>query len=138
MEETAWFRLLKEIFSNDKYWEMEEEDVEELSDKLNEDEERINQAIDNLQKQGFIKKEMEKVVLTERGFNLISTMETHEEQLLTERLLLVFVTALSLGTLIETAVTLNQSGNIVLNMAYYILFAIIFIVLGMIAKQNLE
>lgn len=132
-----WYEVLEAIYDNDELWEMESSEVSQLADKSGLNDEQLESTLANLENQELIKRELDSVKLTQRGFDLISRKETHEEQLLTERLLLVFVTALSLGVLIDTAVSLGQSGNMFLEIAYNVLFAVLFIVLGMIARQNL-
>ena len=135
MQDNSWFRLLDEIFENDRYWEMSEEDLSSISEKLDMPEEEVNSSLDNLQKQGLIKKEMDEIVLTERGFDLISSMEAHEEQVLTERLLIVVVTALSLGTLIDSSAAL-ASSSITMRVVYSAIFGIVFLAIGMMANQQ--
>ena len=135
MQDNSWFRLLEKIFENDRYWEMSEEDLSSISEKLDMPEEQVNSSLDNLQKQGLIKKEMDDIVLTERGFDLISSMEAHEEQVLTERLLIVVVTALSLGTLIDSSAAL-ASSSITMRVVYSAIFGIVFLAIGMMANQQ--
>ena len=133
-----WVDLLEVIYSESDFWEMDTSMISRLEEATEYDEEHIEELLDNLQKQGLIKRDMEEIILTERGFEFISEKKTHEEQMLTQRLLLVFVTALSLATLVETVIKLGNQGNIYMNVIYSIVFAIVFIVLGMIAKQNLS
>ena len=133
-----WVNLLEVIYSESDFWEMDTSMISRLEEATEYDEEHIEELLDNLQKQGLIKRDMEEIILTERGFEFISEKKTHEEQMLTQRLLLVFVTALSLATLVETVIKLGNQGNIYMNTVYSIIFAIVFIVLGMIAKQNLS
>jgi hypothetical protein len=136
MQDTSWYRLLEKIFKDDRYWEMEGDDLSQLSESLDMDEDEVDEAIDNLQKQELIKKDMDEIVLTKRGFNLISRMETHEEQILTERLLLVVVTALSLGTLIESSASM-ASSSVSMRMVYSAVFGVVFLAIGMMANQHL-
>jgi len=126
------------IYEESDFWEMDTSMIEDLEAETGYSEEKIDELLDNLQKQGLVKREMEDIILTERGFEYISEKKTHEEQMLTQRLLLVFVTALSLATLVDTVLKLSNQGNVLMNMVYSIVFAIVFIVLGMIAKQNLS
>jgi len=132
-----WVDLLEVIYSESDFWEMDTSMISRLEEATEYDEEHVEELLDNLQKQGLIRRDMEEIILTERGFEFISEKKTHEEQMLTQRLLLVFVTALSLATLVETVIKLGNQGNIYMNVIYSIVFAIVFIVLGMIAKQNL-
>lgn len=132
-----WYDVLEAIYENDELWEMETSEVSRLANKARLTEDQLENTLENLERQELIKRELDSVILTQRGFDLISRKETHEDQLLTERLLLVFVTALALSTLIETAISLGQTSNTFLQIAYNVLFAILFIVLGMIARQNL-
>ncbi len=138
MAEEEWLDVLEAIYEESDFWEMEKEQLPELQDKLGYDEEEIEDLMGNLQKQGLVKREMEEIILTERGFEFISEKKTHEEQMLTQRLLLVFVTALALATLVDTVIKISQQGNVIMNVVYSVVFAIVFIVLGMIAKQNLN
>ncbi|MFB6180715.1 MAG: hypothetical protein ABEJ93_02455 [Candidatus Nanohalobium sp.] len=138
MAQEEWVDLLEAIYEESEFWEMERSKIKELEAKTGYPEEEIETLMENLQKQGLIKREMEEIILTERGFEFISDKKTHKEQMLTQRLLLVFVTALSLATLANTVIKITQQGNMVFNIIYSIVFAILFIVLGMIAKQNLE
>lgn len=138
MAQEEWVDLLEVIYEESDFWEMDQEQLPELREKTGYGEEEIEDLLDNLQKQGLVKREMEEIILTERGFEFISEKKTHEEQMLTQRLLLVFVTALSLATLVDTIIKISNSGNIYMNVVYSIVFAIVFIVLGMIAKQNLN
>ncbi|AOV95268.1 hypothetical protein AQV86_05115 [Nanohaloarchaea archaeon SG9] len=133
-----WVDLLEVIYSESDFWEMDTSMISRLEEATEYDEEHVEELLDNLQKQGLIRRDMEEIILTERGFEFISEKKTHEEQMLTQRLLLVFVTALSLATLVETVIKLGNQGNIYMNVIYSIVFAIVFIVLGMIAKQNLN
>ena len=130
--------MLEVIYSESDFWEMDTSMISRLEEATEYDEEHVEELLDNLQKQGLIRRDMEEIILTERGFEFISEKKTHEEQMLTQRLLLVFVTALSLATLVETVIKLGNQGNIYMNIIYSIVFAIVFIVLGMIAKQNLS
>jgi DNA-binding MarR family transcriptional regulator len=138
MAEEEWIDLLEVIYEESDFWEMDQEQMPELRRKAGYDEEAVEDLLDNLQKQGLVKREMEEIILTERGFEFISEKKTHEEQMLTQRLLLVFVTALALATLVDTVIKIGNSGNIYMNIVYSIVFAIIFLVLGMIARQNLR
>ncbi|MFB6203015.1 MAG: hypothetical protein ABEK01_00840 [Candidatus Nanohaloarchaea archaeon] len=137
MARSDWYRILEAIYTNDEFWEMEETEVEDLASEVGMSPEEVRESLDSLEDQDLIKRELDKIILTKRGFNMISRRETHEEQMLTQRILLVFVTALSIGTLIQTSLQMIDSGNLVLRIAYNAIFAIIFIVLGMIAKRNL-
>ena len=130
--------MLEVIYSESDFWEMDTSMISRLEEATEYDEEHVEELLDNLQKQGLIRRDKEEIILTERGFEFISEKKTHEEQMLTQRLLLVFVTALSLATLVETVIKLGNQGNIYMNIIYSIVFAIVFIVLGMIAKQNLS
>ncbi|MFB6204722.1 MAG: hypothetical protein ABEJ75_03680 [Candidatus Nanohaloarchaea archaeon] len=132
-----WYEVLEALYEHDELWEMEASQVSQLAELTELEEEQVEETLENLENQELIKRELDTIILTKRGFDLISQKETHEEQLLTERLLLVFVTALSLGTLMDTAIAVGQTNNVFLQVAYNALFAIIFIVLGMIAKQNM-
>lgn len=138
MSQEQWTDLLEVIYEESDFWEMDTSMIEDLEAETGYSEEKIEELLDNLQKQGLVKREMEDIILTERGFEYISEKKTHEEQMLTQRLLLVFVTALSLATLVDTVLKLADQGNIWMNMIYSVVFAIVFIVLGMIAKQNLS
>lgn len=138
MSQEQWTDLLEVIYEESDFWEMDTSMIEDLETETGYSEEKIDELLDNLQKQGLVKREMEDIILTERGFEYISEKKTHEEQMLTQRLLLVFVTALSLATLVDTVLKLSNQGNVLMNMVYSIVFAIVFIVLGMIAKQNLN
>ena len=138
MAQQEWVDLLEVIYEESDFWEMDTSMLSRLEKATEYEEDEVKDLLDNLQKQGLIKRDMEEIILTERGFEFISEKKTHEEQMLTQRLLLVFVTALSLATLVDTVIKLGNQGNIYMNMVYSIVFAIIFIVLGMIAKQNLN
>lgn len=138
MAQEEWTDLLEVIYEESDFWEMDTSMLSKLSEETGYEEEKIEELLDNLQKQGLIKREMEEIILTERGFEFISEKKTHEEQMLTQRLLLVFVTALSLATLVDTVIKIGNQGNMFMNIVYSIVFAIVFIVLGMIAKQNLS
>lgn len=138
MAQQEWVDLLEVIYEESDFWEMDTSMLSRLEDATEYEEDEVEDLLDNLQKQGLIKRDMEEIILTERGFEFISEKKTHEEQMLTQRLLLVFVTALSLATLVDTVIKLGNQGNIYMNMVYSIVFAIVFIVLGMIAKQNLN
>lgn len=138
MAQEEWIDLLQVIYEESDFWEMDQDQIPELQEESGYEEEEIEDLLDNLQKQGLIKREMEEIILTERGFEFISEKKTHEEQMLTQRLLLVFVTALALATLVDTVIKIGNSGNTLMNMVYSIVFAIVFIVLGMIARQNLN
>ncbi len=138
MAQQEWVDLLEVIYEESDFWEMDTSMLSRLENATEFEEDGVKDLLDNLQKQGLIKRDMEEIILTERGFEFISEKKTHEEQMLTQRLLLVFVTALSLATLVDTVIKLGNQGNIYMNMVYSIVFAIVFIVLGMIAKQNLN
>jgi hypothetical protein len=138
MAQQEWVDLLEVIYEESDFWEMDTSMLSRLEEATEYEEDEVKDLLDNLQKQGLIKRDMEEIILTERGFEFISEKKTHEEQMLTQRLLLVFVTALSLATLVDTVIKLGNQGNIYMNMVYSIVFAIVFIVLGMIAKQNLN
>ncbi|MFB6175229.1 MAG: hypothetical protein ABEJ87_04600 [Candidatus Nanohalobium sp.] len=138
MANEEWVSLLEVIYEESDFWEMDQDQLPELRKKTSYSEEEIEDLLDNLQKQGLIKREMEEIILTERGFEFISEKKTHEEQMLTQRLLLVFVTALALSTLVDSVIKVTNQGNTVMNIVYSVVFAIVFIVLGMIAKQNLS
>jgi hypothetical protein len=136
MAQQEWVDLLEVIYEESDFWEMDTSMLSRLEKATEYEEDEVKDLLDNLQKQGLIKRDMEEIILTERGFEFISEKKTHEEQMLTQRLLLVFVTALSLATLVDTVIKLGNQGNIYMNMVYSIVFAIVFIVLGMIAKQK--
>lgn len=138
MAQEEWIDLLQVIYEESDFWEMDQEQISELKEESGYGDEKIRELLDNLQQQGLIKREMEDIILTERGFEFISEKKTHEEQMLTQRLLLVFVTALALATLVDTVIKIGNSGNMLMNAVYSVVFAILFIVLGMIAKQNLN
>ena len=138
MAQQEWVDLLEAIYDESDFWEMDTSMLSSLEEATEYEEEEVEDLLDNLQKQGLIKRDMEEIILTERGFEFISEKKTHEEQMLTQRLLLVFVTALSLATLVDTVIKLGNQGNIIMNVVYSVVFAIVFIVLGMIAKQNLD
>jgi hypothetical protein len=138
MSQEEWTDLLEVIYEESDFWEMDTSMLSKLSEETGYEEDKIEELLDNLQKQGLIKREMEEIILTERGFEFISEKKTHEEQMLTQRLLLVFVTALSLATLADTIIKIGNEGNMFMNVVYSVVFAIVFIVLGMIAKQNLS
>ena len=138
MSQEEWTDLLEVIYEESDFWEMDTSMLSELSEETGYNEDKIQELLDNLQKQGLIKREMEEIILTERGFEFISEKKTHEEQMLTQRLLLVFVTALSLATLVDTVIKIGNQGSMFMSIVYSIVFAIVFIVLGMIAKQNLN
>lgn len=138
MAQEEWIDLLQVIYEESDFWEMDQDQIPELQEESGYEEEELRELLDNLQKQGLIKREMEEIILTERGFEFISEKKTHEEQMLTQRLLLVFVTALALATLVDTVIKIGNTGNVLMNAVYSIVFAIVFIVLGMIAKQNLN
>lgn len=138
MSQEEWTDLLEVVYEESDFWEMDTSMLSELSEETGYKEDKIEELLDNLQKQGLIKREMEEIILTERGFEFISEKKTHEEQMLTQRLLLVFVTALSLATLVDTVIKIGNQGNMPMSILYSIVFAIVFIVLGMIAKQNLS
>lgn len=137
MAQETWANVLEAIYENEEYWKMQRSQLDKISDDLGLTEEEMDEVLSGLESQKLIERDIEDVKLTQRGFEFISEKKTHREQLITQRLLLVFVTALSLSTLVETFMRVGNQGSVLLNAVYSIVFAIIFIVLGMIAKQNL-
>lgn len=137
MARELWAEVLEAIYENEEYWKMQRSELEDISDDLGVGEEKMDEVLSGLESQSLIERDIEDVKLTQRGFEFISERKTHEEQLITQRLLLVFVTALSLATLADTIITISNQGSLFINTVYSIVFAIVFIVLGMIAKQNL-
>lgn len=137
MPKEEWVDVLEEIYDESDFWEMNQSRISELEDKTGHSEEEIEEMLNNLRKQGLIKRDMEDIILTKRGFEFISEKKTHEEQMITQRLLLVFVTALALATFVDTVMKVQEASFIV-SAAYSAIFAIVFIVLGMVAKQNLS
>lgn len=138
MAEELWAEVLEAIYENEEYWKMQRSELSDISDELDIDEEKMDEILSGLESQNLIERDIEDVKLTQRGFEFISEKRTHQEQLITQRLLLVFVTALSLATLADTIIKISNQGSIFMNAVYSIVFAIIFIVLGMIARQNLR
>lgn len=138
MAQELWAEVLEAIYENEEYWKMQRSELDEVSEDLGIGEEKMDEVLSGLESQSLIERDIEDVKLTQRGFEFISEKKTHEEQLMTQRLLLVFVTALSLATLADTIIKISNQGSIFMNAVYSIVFAIIFIVLGMIAKQNLN
>lgn len=138
MAQELWAEVLEAIYENEEYWKMQRSELDEVSEDLGVGEEKMDEVLSGLESQSLIERDIEDVKLTQRGFEFISEKKTHEEQLMTQRLLLVFVTALSLATLADTIIKISNQGSIFMNAVYSIVFAIIFIVLGMIAKQNLR
>jgi hypothetical protein len=138
MARELWAEVLEAIYENEEYWKMQRSELEDISDDLGVGEEKMDEVLSGLESQSLIERDIEDVKLTQRGFEFISEKKTHEEQLITQRLLLVFVTALSLATLADTIITISNQGSLFINTVYSIVFAIVFIVLGMIAKQNLS
>jgi hypothetical protein len=137
MAQEMWAEVLESIYENEEYWKMQRSQLDEVSEDLGITEEEMDQVLGGLESQSLIEIDIEDVKLTQRGFEFISEKKTHEEQLITQRLLLVFVTALSLATLVDTFIKIGNQGSMALNVVYSVVFAIVFIVLGMIAKQNL-
>jgi len=137
MAEEAWTHLLEAIYENEQYWRIEKSELEEVADDLNLNAD-IDSVLEALDSQDLIERDIDHVTLTERGFKFVSEKKTHSEQLLTQRLLLVFVTALSLSTLVDTVIKIGNNTNMLITIVYSVVFAIVFIVLGMIAKQNLN
>ncbi|MFQ3308036.1 MAG: hypothetical protein ACI977_000252 [Candidatus Nanohaloarchaea archaeon] len=137
MAQEMWAEVLESIYENEEYWKMQRSQLDEVSEDLGITEEEMDQVLGGLESQSLIERDIEDVKLTQRGFEFISEKKTHEEQLITQRLLLVFVTALSLATLVDTFIKIGNQGSMALNVVYSVVFAIVFIVLGMIAKQNL-
>lgn len=137
MAQETWANVLEAIYENEEYWKMQRSQLDKISDDLGLNEEEMDEVLSGLESQKLIERDIEDVKLTQRGFEFISEKKTHQEQLITQRLLLVFVTALSLSTLVETFMRVGNQGSVLLNAVYSVVFAIIFIVLGMIAKQNL-
>ncbi len=137
MAEEKWAQVLEEIYEDQRYWKIEKSELQNVSEEmgLNDD---LDSILDALQSQDLIERDIDNVKLTQRGFEFISEKKTHDEQMLTQRLLLVFVTALSLSTLVDTVTKIGTQNNMLMNAAYSIVFAVLFIVLGMIAKQNLN
>ncbi len=137
MAQEEWAKVLEAIYKDQKYWQIDQGELEKFSDEmdLNEDLESI---LDALQSQDLIERDIDSIQLTNRGFEFINEKKNHEEQMLTQRLLLVFVTALSLGTLVNTVIKAGAKGNIFMSVIPSVLFAVIFIVLGMIAQKKLE
>ncbi|MFB6115792.1 MAG: hypothetical protein ABEK04_05930, partial [Candidatus Nanohalobium sp.] len=80
MAHEEWIDLLEVIYEESDFWEMDQERLTELEEESGYEEEEIRELLDNLQKQGLIKREMEEIILTERGFEFISEKKTHEEQ----------------------------------------------------------
>jgi hypothetical protein len=138
MARELWAEVLEAIYENEEYWKMQRSELEDITDDLGVGEEKMDEVLSGLESQSLIERDIEDVKLTQRGFEFISERKTHEEQLITQRLLLVFVTALSLATLADTIITISNQGSLFINTVYSIVFAIVFIVLGMIAKQNLS
>lgn len=137
MAQETWANVLEAIYENEEYWKMQRSQLDEVSEDVGITEEEMDEVLSGLESQNLIERDIEDVKLTQRGFEFISEKKTHEEQLITQRLLLVFVTALSLATLVDTFIKIGNQGSMLLNAVYSIVFAIVFIVLGMIAKQNL-
>lgn len=138
MARETWSEVLEEIYENEEYWKMQRSQLDEISEDIGITEEKMDDVLSGLESQNLIERDIEDVKLTHRGFEFISEKKTHEEQLITQRLLLVFVTALSLATLVDTFIKIGNQGSMLLNAVYSVVFAIVFIVLGMIAKQNLN
>ncbi len=137
MAQEEWAKVLEAIYEDQRYWKIQKSELESVSDDMDLSED-LESILDALQSQDLIERDIDNVKLTQRGFEFISEKKTHDEQMLTQRLLLVFVTALSLATLVDTVMKIGTQENMLMNAAYSIVFAVLFIVLGMIAKQNLD
>lgn len=137
MAQEEWAKVLEAIYEDQKYWKINKSELETVSEEMDLSED-LESILDALQSQDLIERDIDNVKLTQRGFEFISEKKTHDEQMLTQRLLLVFVTALSLATLVDTVMKIGTQDNMLMNAAYSIVFAVLFIVLGMIAKQNLD
>lgn len=136
MGRDKWAEVLKAIYENDNYWQMNQSRLEDLSGELGLTEDEVDTALDNLQAQNMIKRDIEQIKLTQRGFDLINRRKDHEEKLLTDRLLLIFTSILTLGVVLLTAEVLIQLSNPIITLGYYTVFAVIFVIIGIIADQK--
>lgn len=136
MGKEKWLDVLEAIYQNNEYWKMNQSSLEDLSNELGIEKDDVDAVLDSLQAQDLIKRDIEQVELTQRGFDVINDRKNKEEQLLTDRLLLIFTTVLTLGVTVITAETLLKFENPVVTLSYYAIFAIVFIVLGILADRR--
>lgn len=137
-----WAEVLERMYENEKYWDMDQDRVEELADDLNKETSEINDALNRLDQQGFIQRDVDdaklKSRLTQRGFDLVDRRKKHEEQIITDRLLVIFTTVLTLGIFILTSLSLEELANPVVTVTYHAIFALIFVSLGLAFREKLD
>lgn len=138
MKSQEWADLLEKIYENDEYWNIGEDELTEVAKELNLEEEEVSEKLDNLKKQGLIERDIDQVTLTKRGFDLINRRKNHEEQLITDRLLVIFTTVLTLGVFVMTGIALQDLANPVVTISYYGIFALMFMALGIVFNKKFE
>lgn len=136
MTEVTWREVLQRIYTNDEYWSMETSNLSKLAKDLEIEESEVKKHIEKLEGQELIKREIDELHLTQRGFDYINSLEMHKEQQTTDRVLLVFTTVLTIGILITTSIALTIVNNPVMNISIHALYAIVFLVLGIMISKN--
>jgi len=138
MSEQSWREVLREIYNNDEYWSMASSNLSKLAEEVGISEEELDSVLKKLESQGLIKRDLDNVSLTQRGFDHIKSIELHNEQLMTDRILLVFTTVLTVGIVSISSIALSFVDNPVMSISLYALYAIVFLVLGALLSEKFE
>jgi len=138
MVEQKWQEVLDAIYQNDEYWSMEASNVSDLAQELSISEEELNEYLGKLEEQGLIKRDIDELNLTKRGFDHIHSIEMHNEQLMTDRVLLIFTTVLTIGVVIISSIALTFVQNPIMEISLYSVYAIVFLVLGALMSEKFK
>jgi len=136
MAEQNWREVLREIYNNDEYWNMASSNLSKLAEEVGISEEELDSVLKKLESQSLIKRDLDNVTLTQRGFDHIKSIELHNEQLMTDRILLVFTTVLTVGIVSISSIALSFVDNPVMSISLYALYAIVFLVLGALLSEK--
>lgn len=139
MKNRDWVKVLETMYENSNYWSLDlSKDLEELSNETGINQGRLKDVLGELDKQDLISRNMDEVHLTERGFDHVNNLHMHEEQLTTDRILLVFTTVLAIGIIALASVGLSMVENPVFDIILYSVYAIIFIVIGALFSKKFD
>lgn len=99
MEETKWSPVLREIYLHQDSWGSESEAIATLRRGAGIDAGRAEDVLTFLVEMELIERNGDGPRLTTEGFNVIRNREIQEEQVRTNRILLVFTAILALSSL---------------------------------------
>lgn len=138
MVENDWKNVLRAIYSDNEYWSMEASNLSDFADEIGLTEDELQKTLDKLESQKLIERDLDELHLTQRGFDHINSIEMHEEQLMTDRILLIFTTVLTIGIVITSSIALTFVDNPVLSVFLFAVYGIVFMVIGALSSEKFE